>query len=147
MALAVGTVYMVNIPGIQAAQGTIDAFRTQDMSKRLEIFESTLALQSFAKQEIVEQLAQQAIGVAQSQTEIAPELREKFLTTTERELQNLVSTKKDDARLHVFLASYYRAIGDVAKAREQLAIARTLSPKKTSNHYSARSCGAGRKQK
>lgn len=128
--LAVVIVYVVNVPGMRAASGIIDAFRTQDIAQRLSTFEEILALNSFAQQEIVEQLAQQAMGIAQNPGAIDPALRDKFLATAESELQKMVQEKPGDARLHVFLSSYYRATGDQAKAQAELAIARSLSPKK-----------------
>jgi O-antigen ligase len=128
--LAVIVVYVVNVPGMRAASGIIDAFRTQDIAERLSTFEEILALNSFAQQEIVEQLAQQAMGIAQNPGATDPALRDKFLATAESELQKMVQEKPGDARLHVFLSSYYRATGDQAKAQAELAIARTLSPKK-----------------
>lgn len=128
--LVIATVYVVNVPGMKAATGIIDAFRTQDVAERLTMFEDILALNSFAQQEIVEQLAQQAMGIAQNPGQVEPALRDKFLATAEAELQKMVEQKPGDARLHVFLASYYRAIGNQEKAREQLALARTYSPNK-----------------
>jgi O-antigen ligase/tetratricopeptide (TPR) repeat protein len=126
----IGIVYTVNVPAMKAASGIIDAFRTQDVATRLAIFERVLALDSFAQQEIVEQLAQQAMGVAQNQSNVDPALRDKFLASAEGELQNMVKAKPGDARLHVFLSSYYRAVGNPEKAKAELAIARQLSPKK-----------------
>jgi O-antigen ligase/tetratricopeptide (TPR) repeat protein len=123
-------IYMVNVPGIKAATGIIDAFRTQDIQQRLVIFKETLALDSFAHQEIVEQLAQQAMGIAQNGSQVDPAVRDEFLTVTETELLKLAANKPGDARLHVFLSSYYRATGNSDKAREQLALARSFSPKK-----------------
>jgi tetratricopeptide (TPR) repeat protein len=59
-------------------------------------------------------------------------VKEKFLSVTETELQNLVAYKPNDARVHVFLASYYRTIGNNEKAQESLRQARELTPKKQS---------------
>lgn len=91
--LAVVIVYVVNVPGMRAASGIIDAFRTQDIAQRLSTFEEILALNSFAQQEIVEQLAQQAMGIAQNPGAIDPALRDKFLATAESELQKMVQEK------------------------------------------------------
>ncbi len=123
-------VYFVNIPGMQTASGIIDAFRTADTAERLEEFKRVLEIDSFAKQEVVEQLAQQAIGVVQKQSGVTPELQTEFMNVTETELLKMVEEKPNDARLHVFLASYYRAIGAHDKAVAQLEIARALSPNK-----------------
>lgn len=128
--VAVVVVYVVNVPGMRAATGIIDAFREQDVEKRLESFERVLALNSFAEQEIVEQLAQQAMSIAQNPGSVDPAVKDKFLASAEKSLQEMVTKKPGDARLHVFLSSYYRATGDNLKAQAELSIARTLSPKK-----------------
>ncbi len=128
--LMAATVYVVNVPGMQAAGQIIVAFQTQDVAARLEVFKETLALNSFGRQEIVEQLAQQAMGLAQPGAQVDPAVLEEFLTFTESELQKMVADKPGDARLHVFLSSYYRAIGNVEKARAELELARKYSPKK-----------------
>lgn len=128
--LVMVTVYFVNVPSMKAASGIIDAFKTQDYGQRLELFEKVIALNSFAEQEIVEQLAQQAMAVAQAGSTVDPVVKEKFLAVTEKHLQDLAQKKPGDARLHVFLSSYYRSIGNNAKAREELVNARKFSPKK-----------------
>jgi O-antigen ligase/tetratricopeptide (TPR) repeat protein len=128
--VAVLVIYVVNVPGMQAATGIIDAFRTQDIETRLEIFEELLAMNTFAQQEIVEQLAQQAMGLAQNPGQVDPALQTRFLEVTQRELQKMAESKPGDARLHVFLASYYRAIGNATQARTELVLARQFSPNK-----------------
>jgi O-antigen ligase/tetratricopeptide (TPR) repeat protein len=128
--LLVVTIYTVNVPGMKAATGIIDAFRTNNASERLAIFEELLALDSFAEQEIVEQMAQQAMNIAATPGDIDPTVRDKFMASTEKALSNMVEKKPGDARLHVFLASYYRSIGNPERAKAELVLARALSPKK-----------------
>ena len=129
--VAVGLcVYFVNFPSVLAAGDLINAFQAKDLPGRLAGFELALSRDSFAQQEIVEQFAQQAMGVARTSDPVSEEMRTTFTTKAEAELLKMVATKPGDARLHVFLASYYRTIGDLAKAQAQMAIARTLSPKK-----------------
>jgi O-antigen ligase/tetratricopeptide (TPR) repeat protein len=123
-------VYFVNIPSMQAAGDVIVAFQARTLEDRYNGFDVALSRDSFAKQEITEQFAQQAMGIAQSQEPVDPALKEKFMTRAEKELLQMVEEKPGDARLHVFLASYYRTFGNLEKAREQMAIARTLSPRK-----------------
>ncbi len=131
LVITVGLVYVINIPSIQAAKGLIVAFQTADLDARLEKFEELLTLNTFARQEITEQLAQQAISVAQADaTTVSAETRAAFLAATERALTDMIANKPNDARLHVFFAGYYRSIGDQDKSREQLQIARELSPNK-----------------
>ena len=123
-------VYMVNVPGLLAAQDIIVAFSAQDLSQRLEDFNTALSRDSFARQEIVEQLAQQAMNIASAQDQVPEAVRKAYVTRAESELLAMAAEKPGDARLEVFLASYYRSIGDAAKAAEHMALARTLSPRK-----------------
>lgn len=128
--VAIGaTIYFVNVPGMQAAGDIIDAFRVQDPHQRLVYFDKAFSRNSFADQEIVEQLIQQADGVASNQN-LDPEVRQEFIQRTELETLKLIDEKPGDARLHVFLASFYRSINALDQAKEQAAIARELSPNK-----------------
>ncbi len=124
------TVYFVNIPSMQAAGDVIVAFQSKTLEERLAGFEIALARNSFARQEIIEQFAQQAMGIARTTDPVDPELNTKFMTRAEEEVLNMVADKPGDARLEVFLASYYRTVGDLPKAAERMAMARTLSPNK-----------------
>ncbi|MBY0538603.1 O-antigen ligase family protein [Patescibacteria group bacterium] len=123
-------VYFVNIPSMQAAGDVIVAFQGTTLEARYDGFDVALNRDSFAKQEIVEQFAQQAMGIAQTTEGVDPATKEKFMTRAETELLKMVEEKPGDARLHVFLASYYRATGNIEKAKEQMATARSLSPGK-----------------
>ena len=125
-------IYTLHVPGMTASAAIIDAFQARgNPSAQLEAFERAIEADSFAKQEVVEQFAQRAIGVARSQ-EVAPEVRQQFVSRAEAELEELVAYKPGDARIHVFFASFYRGIGQPEQAREQIAIARELSPQKQS---------------
>jgi tetratricopeptide (TPR) repeat protein len=115
---------------MQAAGDVITAFQGKTLEARYEGFEVALARDSFAKQEIVEQFAQQAMGIAQASEGVDPATKEKFMKRAEEELLLMVQEKPGDARLHVFLASYYRTVGDLQKAKQQMETARSLSPRK-----------------
>jgi len=121
--------YFVHLPGIQAAGDVIDAFREQDPAARLEIFRQAFERDSFAQQELTEQLSQQAISLARDQ-QVPAEVRQAFLAETELRLQDLQEQKPDDARVHVFIGSYYRSIGDFEQAAQQMQQAHELSPQK-----------------
>lgn len=127
--VSVGIIYFVNVSGILAAKDIIVAFQTTDVDVRFTALQTALSRDSFADQEIVEQLSQQAITVAK-QSDIAPEVKEKYLKLAESEIKKLIEKKPGDARLHVFLEGFYRSIGQTEKAKEQIEIARVLSPKK-----------------
>ncbi len=127
-------VYFVNVPGMQAAGDLIDALQAPTVSGIKDEYESALSRGSFAKQEIVEQLAQRAIQVLQ-QPSISVEDKRVLVAFAEQELIKMNQEKPGDARLHVFFSSFYRSLGSheaMIKAREQAAIARTLSPRKQS---------------
>lgn len=123
------TVYFVNIPSMAVANKMIDALRAENINERYNLFDEALTGGSFAKQEVVEQFVQLAIQVSASENmDLAT--KEKFATRAEEEILAMIERKPNDARLHVFLASYYRATGQIEKAHEAIATARELSPNK-----------------
>lgn len=125
------TVYTVNIPHRAAAKDIITAMRTNNVAERYEIFDRALTRGSFGQQEIVEQFVQQAIQVSQS-TSVDQAMKTQFIERAEAEILAMIERKPGDARLHVFAANFYRAIDQVERAEEELAIARELSPQKQS---------------
>ena len=128
-ACLVVSIYLFHSPGMQASGSLIDAFREQDPTVRLEHFNQALAADSFAHQEITEQLSQQTISIVRDSS-IPGEIKQAYASATESELQKLASNKPGDARIHVFIGSYYRAINELEKAKEQMALARQFSPNK-----------------
>lgn len=123
------TVYYVNVPAIQAAGDIIDAFRTQDAEEMLASFDRALARHSFGDQEVREQLTQKVQGLLQSK-EIPDSVKEKAKARVEEELLKQIEEKPGDARVEVFISSFYRMTGDLEKAAQHLAEARNLSPNK-----------------
>jgi len=125
----VGAVYFVNIPGIQAAGDIIDGFTARTPEQLLTAFERALSRNSFGNQEIREQLTQRTQQIANTQG-ISQDARDSLLARTESELIKQIEEKPGDARVHVFVSSFYRSIGQLDKAREQLVLARQYSPNK-----------------
>jgi O-antigen ligase/Tfp pilus assembly protein PilF len=124
-------IYFAHMPNMAAATDIIDAMREQNPDKRLEHFRSAVERDSFAQQEIVEQLSQMAISYARDQ-KVSAETRQAFGVYAEEQLLKLAQDKPGDARVHVFIGSYYRSIGQVDKSAEQMQIAHELSPRKQS---------------
>ena len=124
-----GIIYVVNVPNIRAAEDIITAFRATSAEETYKWFDAALAHNTFGKQEIREQLTQRGQAIIQSET-IPEETKQKFRERIESELLKQIEEKPGDARIHVFISSFYRSAGEVEKAREQLAIARALSPRK-----------------
>ncbi len=129
-----GIIYLVNVPAMTAAGDIIDALRKPSVSEKIVEFQQALDRGSFGRQEIVEQLAQSAL-VAIRQPEVTTEDKKAIVNLAESELIKMTKDKPGDARLHIFLASFYNSFGTpetLEKAREQAAIARELSPNKQS---------------
>ena len=129
--LVVAVIYAIHIPAMQAAGDIIDGYTEKNPADRLEAFERALSRDSFAHQEITEQLAQQTMSIMQT-PQVPEEVRAKYVKRSEEELNKLVAEKPNDARVHVFFGSFYRAIGNFDEAAKQMQIARDLSPNKQS---------------
>lgn len=127
----VAVIYFVHAPGMATAGDIIDAFRASDPETRLSIFKKAIERDSFAQQEVVEQLTQQAITVARDPN-LSDEVKQAYVTYAEQQLMQLVKDQPNDARIHVFFAMFYRSIGQLDKAAEQIQIAHELSPQKPS---------------
>jgi O-antigen ligase/cytochrome c-type biogenesis protein CcmH/NrfG len=135
-------VYFVYAPGMAAAGDIIQAFRSLQPSvvqgvqqapagptAMLEELKEAVDRDSFAHQEIAEQIAQQAMSIARA-PQVDDETKQAFTDYAEEQLDRLVAEKPGDARVHVFIASYYRATNQLEKAVVEMAIARELSPNK-----------------
>lgn len=121
--------YFLHLPGISAAKDMIDALSTANVNQRYAALDRALDRDSFARQEVVEQLLQQAISVV-TLPNIPPEVKEKFLQKAVMEMEHLIKDKPGDARLHFFLSNLYRAAGQIELAKQELERAIELSPNK-----------------
>jgi O-antigen ligase/tetratricopeptide (TPR) repeat protein len=131
LAALVFGIYTYHVPGMQASADIIDGFRAANPVDRFEAFERAVSRDSLGNQEVVEQLAQQAMSIY-GEEQVPDEIKVRYLGLAESELLQLAEDKTGDARVHVFIASYYRSVGQLDKAAEQMAIARDLSPQKQS---------------
>lgn len=122
-------VYIVNVPGIQASKDLIQAFRTNNPEEMLKWFDTALAHNSFGNQEIREQMTQKVQNIIRT-PEVSEEIKQKAFKQVETELLKQIEEKPGDARVHVFISSFYRMTNNTDQAIEQLAIARRLSPNK-----------------
>lgn len=134
IAIPVGIVlvYLVNIQSMQSAHHLIQALSPwPDPQTNVSAFETALSDNSFAKQEIREQLVVMAAGAAGNQN-ISPDIRLKMLTLAVTEMQEQLKINPGDARLWLQLAYAYRAGGDFESAHKAIGEARRLSPVKQS---------------
>jgi len=123
------TYYSFHRPAMAVAGDIIDAARSSKPADKLDYFETALGRDSFMKQEIVEQMTQSAIEIAQTQG-VDAEVKQEFFLKTEAKMKELIEEKPGDARIHIFFSSFYRAYGDLENAKKEAEIARELSPKK-----------------
>ncbi len=129
--LLIAVIYFAYMPGMAAAKDIIQAISTQSPDVRLKEFDEALSRNSFGQQEIVEQLSQNAVTIIRDQKASA-EVKQQFGNRAEQELLKLAEDKPGDARIHVFIGTFYRATNQLDKAAEQMAKAREYSPKKQS---------------
>lgn len=129
--LLVAVMYFYHVPNMKAAGDIIKSFRSPNPTERLEYYKTAIGRESFAYQEIVEQLAQQTIGVVRS-PDLSTETKNMYISYTEEQINGLIDWKPNDARIHVFAGTYYRSINNLPEAARQMEIARSLSPNKQS---------------
>jgi len=130
-ALLVVLIYSIHVPAMRAASDIIAGYRTTNPVERLEAFDRAFSRNSFAHQEITEQLVQQTMTMAQD-AKVPEEVRRQYIERSEEELKRLVEEKPNDARIHVFFGSFYRSVGMLDEAAEQMQKGRDLSPLKQS---------------
>ena len=124
--------YFVNAPNIRAAGDIIDAFRATDPGAMMSAFETALGRGSFGNQEIREQMTRRAQEVIFNK-EVPQKTKDEIVAKIETELKKQIAERPNDARAHVFIASFYRSLGTpdaLNKAIVELERARELSPKK-----------------
>ena len=130
-AVLIGVIYFAHVPSMGAATDIIDAMREQNLDKRLDVFKVAIDRRSFADQEIIEQLSQTTTSLARD-PKTPQKTIQAYYAYTEDQLLKLNASKPGDARIEVFIGSYYRAIGQVEKAAQHMQAAHDLSPKKQS---------------
>lgn len=123
------TVYYVNVPGIQAAGDIIGAFTAKTPEDIVENFDIALSRDSFGNQEIREQMTQRVQSLVRDSA-VTDEVKQKAIARVEAELLKQIEEKPGDARVEVFISSFYRMIGNVDEAIKHLETARELSPRK-----------------
>ncbi len=146
-AVAALVIATVDVPGMRAATGLIQIFNTeaalssltpgsvpqsvvQKTSKKLlEEVQYEYAHPAFAAQEVREQIL--LIAESMVRNPVMPTAdKEKLASLAITQMQKEVKEVPLDARLRLELAVGYASFGDTKDALAQIAVARTLSPKK-----------------
>jgi len=128
-------VWIVNVPNIAAASQLVRAISplssSNDISGNVSLFQQALAENTYAKQEVREQLMIFTSNIAAQQP--APsEALNNLVQLAMTEMGKEVDSEPKDARLRLEYALGYRVIGDNADAIKQIDAARQLSPRKQS---------------
>lgn len=129
--LAVGSVWLINIPAIEANQNLIQAVQSQSagITKNIEYFELAAGSGTLGSQEAREHMIQGAAQLASNQSVSAAD-KQKFFQSAEREMLAQIERVPGDARFHLFLGVLYDSYGQFEKGKAQLEKARELSPNK-----------------
>ena len=131
--VALALVWSVNVSGMRASAGLIDAMTGSPagIGANIAAFEELSAHPSFAAQEIREQLVSFAGAVTQS-SQATGEQKQQAVSLAIREMQKQVAAYPLDARGHLQLSYAYRAAGDGANTLKEIQAALALSPQKES---------------
>jgi O-antigen ligase/tetratricopeptide (TPR) repeat protein len=153
LVIMLGTIYLVNIPGILAAGDLIKGFQSSTPEAQYQAFDAALDRGSFGMQEIREQLTRITQTVVQDpnfSSRIAQqyatlstddrakkvnEVRSTFLNRADEELRKQMQETPDDVRILVFQSSFLRVAGKSEEAITVLERAVELSPEKQQTHF------------
>ncbi len=126
------TVYFVNGKAFMASGDLIKALKSQKegVNKNLDILEKALSHNSFANQEIREQMYQMAVTINSPNINIDGAIKSRSLALAEKELRKQVVETPTDARGYVFLGSLLSFVGNRTDAVNFMETALKLSPKK-----------------
>ncbi len=123
------TIYAVNAKPILASTTLINALRPQPTPQdNITYFREALAYNTFANQEIREQLVQAATRAARSNTE--PGIQQQIFDLARSEMEKMRTVAPDDARHALFYGTLLETFGQLSLATEQFEDAQRLSPNK-----------------
>ncbi len=129
-ALAFVLVWVVNVPGMQAATKLIVALSpATGTTGNIAAFEDLAAHPSFAAQEIREQIVSFAIATVQGSSATNEE-KQRAAALAVQEMQKQVAAYPLDARGRLELALAYRIAGDTEHSLKEFEAAAELSPNK-----------------
>ena len=123
------TIYAVNAKPILASQTLINALRNASNGElSIRYFKEALAYESFANQEIREQLIQASMRTTRSNAE--PGIKQQLFDLSKAEMQKQRAIAPDDARHALFMGSLLESGGQVNEATSHFEDAMKYSPNK-----------------
>ncbi len=122
--------YFANVPGMATASNIIQGLSQHaTINENLEYFKKARASGGLGSQESAEQLVQFAVQVKSLNAGDAQFQQETALYAVS-EMEKELQKTPDDARLHMFLGSFWRQLGNYEQALKSLMRAQELSPNK-----------------
>lgn len=142
--LVVGSVWLVNAPGIANAQELIQAIETTnpatgaptDLSQNLQHFKDVLARGYLGQQEETEQFAIFAMNVGAA-SGVSPDLQQQYYQAAYDAMTAINKERPNDARLQLFFAKFLNQFGQYQEALQHLALASAASPNKQDIYFEA----------
>lgn len=135
--LAIALLYFMNYNGYMQNVTLIRALSERGANgaaHNQELFEKTIAYDSFGTSEAREQLSRFSID-AFGRPEVISDAQKKFLALTESELEKQAERFPTDARYQLFAGIFFAQVGNTEKALSYLTKAQELSPKKQTILY------------
>ncbi|OHA23615.1 MAG: hypothetical protein A3B08_04475 [Candidatus Taylorbacteria bacterium RIFCSPLOWO2_01_FULL_43_44] len=129
----VAVMWFVNVKSIMAADNLINALQTQPggVMQNLEYFQSALGQSVIGTQEIREQLVQAAANlVSSTEASITADTKSAFVALASAEMEKQIKETPNDARVRIFLGSFYSIINNAEAAIREMEEALKLSPNK-----------------
>jgi O-antigen ligase len=130
----IATVWMINMPSIDASKDLIRAAGSQDASVAVTHLQAASGRGSFATQEVMEQMMTFISNIA-AQPSIPNEVKQRAAVLAFEQAEKEIAKAPLDARIHMIYSQGLRAIGNTEGYLEQVNIALTLSPKKQATYY------------
>lgn len=130
-AIAIGVIWMVNVPSIAAASTLVSALgrAQQAPTEAATLFKEAVTIGGFGTQEMSEQYMTFASGL-KSRADVSAQDRGVVFKSALDNISTQVTRIPKDARLRVQYATGLRAAGDFQAALRESAVAVELSPKK-----------------
>lgn len=123
-------IYIVNVPALNANGALIRALSPQyAVSERIEFFREALAYNSFASQEIREQMTQVALAAIR-QEDLSPQSKAALVYEAAVEMGKQAEVMPESARIHLLYALMLRLLGENELAYEAAGEARMNAPQK-----------------
>lgn len=125
-------IYMVNIPALNANGALLRALSPKyAVEDRVNFFKEALSYNSFANQEIREQMTQLALAVIPQET-ISPQTKALVVYEAAVEIGKQAELMPESARIHLLYALMLRILGEDELAYIQASEARGIAPHKES---------------